>query len=552
MQIFNEALFDTKFNHVNHIVELYLDGSNGESDNPIYKYPINPNAVVNLTIEDTLSDWVVRGHLTFFYNPEAGSGELNTFLGQNKDATTGITNLKPEPFYNFRNDGNDRLRIRIIPDLNDTNFKSENIGLTQITDRKHWSLSYLFNVYDVEDIGSPPGAQNAASATIKCLKIYFWDEWYQKMITNVMEYSTAKSNLNQKLETGQAMKEIIEKALKNAQGFPIDSTDGVPINENEWERGSSKIFYTAPTQTTAYESLMYVYDKHTSEVSLNGLGEDKIYDFSLLIKEKGPDETSVGQLTLKPVSTFFQKAGNDSNSPGEYQIEHFFLQGYGNDDAQVGLSLRAPISDGSNDTVDFKSSKYGIITNYRFVDISPIMNFGEFCTSPVYSFDFKNRKYNIEFQNNSVKTARQFISKKYIDGVYKNNRGDSEKLFLITLDKDKENNRNLKPTFSVYGDEEDISLRQTYGLQKLLYIGLFQNACINFRTLGLSFREPGRFIGIDKPEGVESGDFQDKFYGQWFVINVKHVFESEIYYNEITAVKVHRFDESSIKFPGTF
>lgn len=540
MQVFNDALFDTKFNHVKHTVELYLDSSNGESDNPIYKYPINPNAVVNLTIEDTLSDWVVKGNLTFLYNPEVGASEMNKAMEK-----AGLTNLASEPFYNFRGDGNDRLRIRVVPDLEDTNLKSENVGLTQISDRKHWTLSYLFSVYDIEDIGSPPGAQNAASASIKCLKIYFWDEWYQKMITNVMEYSTAKSNVDQKLETGEAMKEIIEESLKD-----LDSTDGVPINEDEWERGSSKIFFTSPTQTTAYESLMYIYDKHISEISLPGSGEDKLYDFSLLIKEKGPEETNVGQLTLKPVSTFFEKAGKDS--PGEYQIEHFFLQGYGNDEAPAGLRRGAPLSDESGGTVDFKSPKYGTITSYRFVDMSPIMNFGEFCTSPIYSFDFKNRKYNIEFQNNSVKEARKFISKKYIEPVYKNDRGDLEKLFLITLDKDKEKNRNIKPTFSLYGDEDDISLRQSYGLQKLLYVGLFQNECIHFRTLGLSFREPGRFIGIDKPEGVESGDFQDKFFGQWFVINVRHVFEAEIYYNEITAVKIHRHEELNYNFPGTF
>jgi hypothetical protein len=538
MQIYNDAVFDTKFNHVKHIVEIYLDSSNGESDNPIFKYPINPNAIVNLTIDDTLSDWVVKGNLTFLYNPEVASSEMNKAM-----EAAGITSLNPDPFYNFRADGNDRLRIRIVPDLNDTNLNNENTGLTQLPDRKHWTMSYLFSVYDIEDIGSPPGAQNAASASIKCLKIYFWDEWYQKMITDIMEYSTAKSNLDQKLETGEAMKEIVEQSLRG-----LDSTDGVPINQSEWERGSSKIFFTSPTQTTAYESLMYIYDKHISEVSLAGSGEDKLYDFSLLIKEKGPEETSVGQLTLKPVSTFFEKAGIDS--PGEYQIEHFFLQGYGNEETPAGLRRGAPLSDSSDGLIDFKSAKYGTITSYRFVDISPIMNFGEFCTSPIYSFDFKNRKYNIEFKNNSVEEARKFISKKYIENVYKS--GDPEKLFLITLDRDKEKNRNIKPTFSVYGDEEDISLRQSQGLQKLLYLGLFQNECIHFRTLGLSFREPGRFIGIDKPEGVESGDFQDKFFGQWFVINVRHVFEAEIYYNEITAVKIHRHQEPNYNFPGTF
>jgi hypothetical protein len=548
MKIFEDALFQTKFNHVKHKVELYLDSGDGQSDNNIY--PINPNSIVNLTIEDTLSDWVGRGHMTFFYNPESGTEQINQILGQNKSASTGLgDDLKP--FYIFRNDGNDKLRIRVVPDLSDSNLEQNGL---KISDPLHWTLSYLFSVYDIEDIGNMPGAQNASSATIKCLKIYFWDEWYQKMITNVIEYSTAKSNLDQKLETGTAMKEIVEKSLKNAYGFPLDSTDGVPIKESEWERGSSKIFFTAPAQSNAYECLMYVYDKHTSEQFLDGVvsgtSDSKAYDFSLLIKEKGPEETSIGQLTLKPVSDFFKKAG--SSSPGPYQTEHFFLQGYSNNTQRAGKSLKSPISDNESDVIDFKSSKYGIITNYRFVDISPVINSEYFCTTPIYSFDFKNRKYNIEFQNNSVQTARKLIAQKYINELYKNNRGDIEKLFLITLDDDKKTNRNIKTTFSVFGDEEDYGLRQSSGLQKLLYAGLFQNACINFKTLGLSFREPGRFIAIDRTEGVDSSDFENKFYGQWFVINIKHVFESEIYYNEITAVKIHRFDQQEIKFPGTF
>lgn len=562
MQPYEKALFETKFNEVNHTVELYLDSSDGESDNSVYKYPINPNAVVNLTIEDTLSDWIIKGHLTFFYNPEAGTGDIDYFLGQNKDATTGINLPEPKPFYVFRNDGKDRLRVRIIPNLNDTNIQTQTTlqGLV-INDRKHWSLSHVFNIYDIEDIGNLPGAQNAASTSLKCLKIYFWDEWYQKMVTNHIEYSTARSNKDQKLKTGIAMKEIIEKGLKNYAGSFLDTTDGQPINEEEWEEGSSEIFFTTPTQTNAYDSLMYVYEKHTSENSLPiapsptlGMAvKDKAYDFSLLIKERGPDEYSVGQLTLKPVSNFFKQAGNSENSPGQYQIEHFFVQSYG-DNKKTPKPYRAPFTKEASDVIDFKSLKYSTISNYRFVDIAAVMNFSNFCTTPVYSFDFKNRMYNIEFGANSVETARKFISEKYIKELYINSRGDTEKLFLITLDNDKKqkHNTNIKPAFSLYGDDEDFGIRQTEGLKKLLYCGLFQNACINFKTLGLSFREPGRFIAIDKTEGVEDGDFPDKFYGQWFVINVKHVFETELYYNEITAVKIYRFNEQSFKFPGTF
>jgi hypothetical protein len=79
----------------------------------------------------------------------------------------------------------------------------------------------------------------------------------------------------------------------------------------------------------------------------------------------------------------------------------------------------------------------------------------------------------------------------------------------------------------------------------LLQTGLFQNSCIVFTVPGLSFRKPGRFIGIDKPNGSPNNTFSDKFYGQWFIIDVKHFFEKGAYYNTIIAVKIHRYTDNN-------
>lgn len=580
VEIYERANFQTKFNQVNHEFEIYLDSGFGETDEN--RYPINPNSIVNLTIEDTLADWITRGTLTFFYSPESGVGITDPATGNDRLAQTGVNSVNDlRPFYTFRNDGYDLLRIRIKPLLNN---ESEIPNATIITDPVHWSLSHLFSIYDMEDIDLPPGAQNQASSVNKCLKVYFWDSWYQKMLTNKLEYSTGLSiptserelQIQQQvfdnpgvLPTGRIIREIINLSLgqDSSQERYTDTTyiDPVlkfnyePIKNSEWEDGSSKFFYTAPANTTAFESLMYVYNNHVSEDSYSippdssaprgGTPDKKLYDFSLLKKEKGPDEYDLGQFTLKSISSYFRKAGSEAKVPGPYQIEHFFLQSYTNVQSQKPTkSLRGPISDNTDSNIDFKSLKYSTISNYRFVDISALTNTTEFVTSPVYSFNFKDRTFNVEFVNNSVLTAREFMSEKYIKNIYKDNKAELEKLFLINLDKEKQS-RNVNSNFSLAGDNPIV--RQKQGLHKLLYYGLFQNAAINFRTLGLSFREPGRFIAIDKTEGVEEGDFEDKFFGQWFVINVKHIFESEIYYNDITAVKIHRFQELSLNMPGS-
>jgi hypothetical protein len=577
--IYKEANFETKFNQVNHEFEVYLDSGFGETE--VNRYPINPNSIVNLSIEDTLADWITRGTLTFLYNPESGSGISNPATGNDRRAETGVNFANDlKPFYTPRNDGYDLLRVRVKPVLNNN---QDLPNATIITDPVHWSLSYLFSIYDVEDIDLPPGAQGQASSSIKCLKLYFWDSWYQKMLTNKLEYSSALSpfsNIDRDIQegvydnpgvlpTGQIIREIINLSLgTNSTQENYSNTTYVdptlnfnyePIRESEWEDGSSEMFFTTPAGSTAFESLMYVYKNHASGDSYSvppkesaprgGTPDAKLYDLSLLKKERGPDEYDVGQLTLQSMSSIFQKAGSGSTTPGPYQNEHFFLQSYTDVQSRKPTkTLRGPISNDNSSTVDFKSLKYSVISNYRFVDISALTNTTEFVNTPVYSFNFKERAFNIEFNNNSVTTARKFMSEKYIKNVYKDNGADLEKLFLINLDKDREN-KNVNPRFSLAGDNPVI--RQKTGLHRLLYYGLFQNAAINFRTLGLSFREPGRFIAIDKTEGVEDGDFEDKFYGQWFVINVKHIFESEIYYNDITAIKIHRFQEASLNLPGT-
>ena len=158
---------------------------------------------------------------------------------------------------------------------------------------------------------------------------------------------------------------------------------------------------------------------------------------------------------------------------------------------------------------------------------------------------------NVNFSQNSAKTAREFMMKKYLSQV-RTDRTTNEKMFLLTLDESKEN-RNIKPVYSLYGedDENGALARQADGLQKLLKTGVFQNACISFRVLGSTNREPGRFIAIDKEYGIQDSSFNNKFFGQWFVINVRHIFEAGIYYNEITAVKLHRFKPLDVNIPGT-
>ena len=124
-------------------------------------------------------------------------------------------------------------------------------------------------------------------------------------------------------------------------------------------------------------------------------------------------------------------------------------------------------------------------------------------------------------------------------------QGDDEDLFLPILHKNKKD-LNVFPTFSLNGN--NLNIRQKNGLHNLLYTGLFQNACICFKTPGLTLRESGTFIGIDRTKGSEDNDYANKLFGQWFVVRVDHVFEAGSYANVIYAIKLHRHKRINAKF----
>jgi hypothetical protein len=552
---------NTKYNELEYEVEIYID-SGGSSDS---RFIINPNSIVSLNIENTLADWVTKGSLSVYYSHETM---------ENPSKTAGALGQPLNSYYFFRNDGNDILSVRIFPNLKKlTQLQKLNV------DRVHWELVYKFAIYDVEDIDNPPGATNMAKTNTKCKKFYFWDRCYQRMITNTMEYSTALSDKAssgsgrtsstqigagqvlgdnfRSIYTGEAMKEVIEKALLKDNPF-IDFTTtknnlvGGGKNDS-WEKGDSKIFYTAPATATAYDSLMTIYNRHVSSEKISSRPErsaprggtrgPSVHDFAILTKERGPNIGNEGYFALRPLSQYYKKAGR--NEPGEYSIERFFISGVTSND-KPGAKI-APKSSSQNLQKDTKLGDYSMIKSYRFVDISPLVNSTQFCTRSVCSFDFSSRTYHVEFQNNSVLKAREFMSKKYIDNLFRH-KGLEEELFLLTLEQSKQG-RNIKPVFSLAG-ENKIS-RQADGFHKILKTGIFQNTCIHFRVYGSTNREVGRFIIIDKEQTVEDNAFNTKFYGQWFIINVQHIFEGGLYFNDITAVKINRVKPFDAAFAAT-
>jgi len=542
-----------KYNELNYQVQLYLDNS-GDFQNTgnTNRYDINPSAVLDLTISDTVNNWIVNGSITIMYLPEDIDPAQYSESGQPSPTATGAKdNANVLKSYQFRSDGFDLLRVSMVPIVN-----GESDIVVNPND-PHWYLSYLFSIYDVEDVTATiPTLPGNLSTYMKCIKMRFRDVRYQILKTTNLEYSTAESDqaivdpslnngdngtgIGRVLPTGTALVEVFNKALDGK--LEGNGSSLFRVDPENIDQGKGNIFYTSPADWSAADDVDYLVAHHVSKTSTLANGSD---DLCLLHTDRAPTPNELEPIMLTPLSEFFKKAGKDENNPGELQLEHFFVTALTNDNkspAQGGF--KAPM--GSSSSKEIKTDKYGQILSYSFVDMAAEMNSMAFRTTPVYSVDLATRTFAIEFKNNDVLSARQAIGKTYIDELYKN--GSGENLFLTTLHNSKKT-LNVFPTFSLNGDNK--ITRQRNGILDLIYTGLFQNACICFKVYGLTLRQSGTFIGIDRVDGADNNDYNNKLYGQWFVVKVEHHFEAGIYTNTIWAVKVHRFKDQDTKFGKT-
>jgi hypothetical protein len=556
--------FDQKYNELTYKTEIYLDNSgNFTNSGTEGRYSINPSAVLNLSIVDTVNDWVVDGSITIMYLPEdINPSQVADTAQAQKTATGARDNGNALRSYQFRSDGFDLLRVSMVPITKGEQTSSDTGSIIVSPTDPYWYLSYLFSIYDVEDVTSNiPQTPGFMSAYLKCVKLHFRDVRYQVLKTTNLEYSTALSpkavvdpslangdnndGKGRVLFTGDAIKEVFDKA------FDVDGTLGLNGKTlakygegTDWDIGEGKIFYTSPANWNADDDIEYLFSHHVSKSTLTSGAND----LCLLHTNRAAKPNELEPICITPLAEFFKKAGSGSGEPGELQLEHFFVTSQTNHKPTPGgTKHRAPLDkNGNSSTKDVKTSKYGQILSYSFVDMSAEMNSTSFKTTPVYSVDVGKRTFRVEFKGNDVESARKAIGGSYIDQLYK--EGNGENLFLTTLHSTKKTT-NVFPTFSLNGDNKIV--RQRNGILDLIYTGLFQNACICFKTLGLTLRQSGTFIGIDKIEGAEINDYNDKLYGQWFVVKVDHVFEGGKYYNNIYAVKLHRFADPKTKFGST-
>jgi hypothetical protein len=517
--------FVHQINNQQYYIEVYLYNQINEP------WAVPMLAIDELCIEETLANWTTTGYIVL-NNPfevlERGSLAVKT-----SDGST--LAYSPNPFL-FRGDGRNKLSIRIYP--LDKDFSSAPYP------KDKWEICYDFAIYEVEDI---PTGNNQK----KLKKLNFWDERYQIFSERNIEYSSIYTYLkNNQINYNAAfvpevlklanpteiLKDIISTASNNPpvmKKIMMDTTGGDKIkigfkeggsiknptekidviDDANWDVGNGgKIFFTSPAKSKATWDIKYVLDL-------------------VVAKDEGPVFLNLGRSSddkkwkLESISTLFK------NSPKD-QIEHLIIE----DSLTTGKPYHGRSFTGQSDdnTVNFSSAYASRITDYSYTPMAAADD-ARVTNSPIHFYDFDTGTFNIKYEKNTAKVVKDSLEKYAKEGLqsYKDGKGQIK----IILNQTKQKGIQLNNIFTAHK-----YFPENYGAVKMIKDALMLNESINFQVLGLTLRTPGKFMFIDSlASDGDLNSFHDKFYGQWLITKVKHVFTQDSYYTDVVGVKVDSY-----------
>jgi hypothetical protein len=563
--------YNHKINNSDYIFKVTLVSAAGGKSRA---QDIKPTAIKELFISDSFKDFFQQGYIiinnsqdvierdtpdTQPYNkPAYYNNAGSTTNGTNPDDPDGATSNADAGFL-FRGESRDILRIDIMPRLDNPTIDS----LGSAEGRKYFYIGADFAIYDSEEIiGESPGQ--------KYKKLYFWDLYYQLMLEKNVQFSTANvvnyinsttpglttttsspsatlpqnaDNSDRAVTTGTALKEFLKAAFPDNEKYPIsfsvtipgvDNTQGLSQQDQDqqnidWDLGGTNLFFSTPANFKAIDCVKYIMQRHVSNSNSN-------FDqcFLRLTGDKR-------EFTFKSLSQYFKQAYNpETDTPGDYYLETVKI---GGNTQQDGKSNVAPYFTPSTG-VYFE--RIGTIKSFSFDNMAGIHAQQRLVPTFVHSYDTQNKQFNIDIERNGIEQAMKTYQQNYINHM---NSSSEEPAFTnFAPGQLRYQNKNVQNIFSV--SEQDPDQRLAWGRNEFLYASIFTNNLISFRLPGSTHREAGSFIGIDRDGAIPNSKFDNKLLGIYFIVEVKHSFTGNEFFNDLFCIKVYNFKQLDDTYTG--
>ena len=477
---------------------------------------LSKSSIRNITINDNITDPFLKGSLTIL-----NDGESLERLQTPKNVKEFEPDADILKGYTYRGDGRDLFYLEIIPVEN----VDESYGKLGNKFNDAFSFKNIFSIVNDEQLFD---GENE-------LKRFDFIDFDEKLLKekNIFFSSTKLlktdkpvellSNSEREIPTGECLKLILKDGLfQNDINEIIKTENGETPN---FDTGASKIFYTSPSSNTAYDDLMYILEKHTTDKT----GQD----FSFL-KKRYYD----GQYELKSVKEKFDKAFNkDQDTAGKLNMEKLIITGgAGSGENIIQSSKKSP------STIAYFGEK-GNVVDYKFFNINSNISSKKNNTKIVHSYSTNTKNFYVEQKDSNITSAKNTFDENYVSNMKGYNNSPSPS---VVLNSSKTTNLSYENIYSLYSEDEFI--RKSSGINKLLKNLLLTNIGVELSLKGQMFRKAGNFFTLDRSENYVENNFDDKLLGIYFIVEVKHIFnEDNTYNNQIFAVKTYNFKDLKFK-----
>lgn len=470
-------------------------------------------AINSLVIEDNFTDFFHKGYIIINNRFDAVE-RISDFI--NKEKSSINASFSPNKGFIFKGDSRDLLIIDILPKLD------ESQGYTNSSSGDEaFRLLFNFCIYNTEEVaGTIPGE--------KFKKLYFWDLYYEILREKNSYFSTADyidsdkindlSNSDRAIFTGDAIKSFLKSFFDEKDGLPV------AIDDENFDQGSTKIFFSAPSSYKGIDCLTYLMGRHVSSEKNN-------YDQCFLRLERGTSKFTFQSLA----KTFSNALNTNSNNAlmGSEYLETFKLGTYSDSDNTYEI-----------DKVSFTPTnglylgKFGTINNFTYDPMPGEISQYELASYLVHSYDGDEKSFNIDENKNSINATLSSYFNNYVVPFNKLSYDNAYSNFFPG--EYRQLQKNVRNVFSIVGD--DSIQRLSYGRNRALFGSIFFNNSVLFRVPGSTHRQAGKFIGIDREGAQPYSDFDSKILGVYYVIQARHIFEGNEYFNDLRCVKTYSYD----------
>jgi len=477
-------------------------------------------AISRLVIEDSFTDFYHKGYIVINNSFDAVE-RIADFNNQQKLLNVTSSSITPEKGFIFKGDSRDILSVDIMPKLDEETYSFNNNKDAE----KAFALRFNFAVYDYEEVlGDKPGE--------KFKKLYFWDMYNELLNEKNSYFSTSNyvngeindlTNAERGIPTGIAIKRFLEEFFKDEDGWPIT------VDEQKFEEGESTIFFSSPSRFKGIDCLRYLLNRHVSSADNN-------YDKAFLRIERNSFT-----FTLQSLNTYFKSALNGSSNNkgiGEYYLETFKLGTYADSNVEDIIVERTNYVPQNSMFLD----KYGTINNFSYDPMPGIYTQQNLVSVKVHGYNSEDKCFFIDETRNSINSTMSAYDQNYVlpfqafsfDKAYRN-------YFPGDYRQQQKNVKNVNALIE-QEDEQDANQRLASGRNTALNSSVFLNDTIVFTVPGSTHRQAGRFVGVTRDGAFPYSDFDNKILGIYLVLEVKHVFTGNEYFNELRCVKTYSYD----------